>query len=1389
MAWEKWQQDAEEARRQASLLKGALARFLNQQLSAALDTWRDNTTRLSQASTTLFWALSHWTLMAAGRALNQWRAVAEALKREQGLLKRGLMRLINAQLAAACFTWRMVASQQRREQALLHRALQRLVHRQLAAALATWHQASLEAAEQLRLLRYALMRMVYRKLAQSVTTWRAQAAAAIAARANAERAMRKFMNQALSAGFNRWCSWYEDLIRQKEAMYKSLSRFINQKLTAALNAWIDAAAAARAQKALAHKAAPEPKQEKKLPLHNLKEGEECWLIVGGEDKDNANIHPAKVLSVNDDGLTVRREAWTDERFEFGPAGNIPRDYSCIDEIKGLSKFEGDFSEKPLVHEEGNGKVALCTKDESFREGGYDDMVDMKKLNDAELCYNLRVRCLNKKPYCRCGVTLVAMNLYEPRDTYKPGGENQHIYSEATKNKYKAQTDRDKEDPHCWSLASHCYQEVTKAAAAGRQNDQSIIITGESGAGKTFNTKMILDFLADMGGKPVPDNEDGTPGKKITDLMLDATPILEGFGNANMPRNPDSSRFGKLYKVFISRKHGKITGCDITPYMLEKSRVGGQQMCERNFHIYYRMIAGFDAEEKAKYHIGTYEDYVYLKGGTSQLQNDYLRIYEDTQPGFQAAPTSKAEAEPRIFNDAKNMAETKVALAQFFAPEVVDMIWRVTAGSLILGNVEYVGVDAGECKPLDSGTSKEAIDQVAELWQVDRALLYKCLYIETIILQNRPKELPRGRTDSLALRDSLARSVYNQLFVWMVAEMSRVLASKDPECNPNTDPFIGVLDIFGFEFYADEQLVPLNGVTTNTIDQFCINMCNEVLQGEFVRCIFDLEQDLYETQLGAKIEIDFERNDDTIELMYRNSGGPPGKSTIIDAMMKVQAQKKTGADADKQFYSELQKLWKDKRVKYGNDTRPADQKTLAGRRLDMEVYKGRKPYAQKGPYGYDPVQKKVPKELDAQTPGVFRLDHYAANVTYDIRAWVDKNRDKITDDSFECLLSSQLPGKFMVEEFKKKQDDTASAVATDFARSLELLVATLEKTSCNFVRCLKTSNPLARFEYKNSLVLNQLKYTGMLDTLIIRRAGFPVRMEEQDFQDQYRVIAVNEAEKGPHELFEALKARTADIVDRLAEKPPELQRNDAIRYGAPKKPGVAPLILMRDWFAATLTEECNLERGKSGVIVQAAYRMGIERHYYARQIAAMDIQSCIRTVQGTVPFSNFRKATLAALPEARGLIARSVAARASEQNLSASNKASTVAFLQDNISLIQKESEERKQMHSEDDYSTLIAFARFGEKIVSLKSEAMKEAETAYRQALERSAHVNEVVDSLAAKSAEIDDRWNKMQQQGTVRSVPLVRQYKASAQPFNPPTKDAYKFRYSFTYTGTSSSQ
>merc|ERR1712166_147685 len=251
----------------------------------------------------------------------------------------------------------------------------------------------------------------------------------------------------------------------------------------------------------------------------------------------------------------------------------------------------------------------------------------------------------------------------------------NVTKKSTMQIYKDQRDRASEAPHPWSLASHCFNSVfeKKKGGGSGQNDQSIIITGESGSGKTFTTMKVLDYLAEVGGADAAEGE-----MNITDLMLSATPILEGFGNANMPRNPDSSRFGKLYKIFFSKKDQSVTGCSVTPYVLEKSRVSAQQMNERNFHIFYRMLChpvsddpedpekkvvlfggnqmGFSPEEKEKYHMldpaGAFNDgeecrsdYNYLNGGHTQANTEYIRLYRDAPGddpekgiiGFQAIP--------------------------------------------------------------------------------------------------------------------------------------------------------------------------------------------------------------------------------------------------------------------------------------------------------------------------------------------------------------------------------------------------------------------------------------------------------------------------------------------------------------------------------------------------------------------------------------------------------------------------------------------------------------------------------------------------------------------------------------------------------------------------------
>ena len=293
--------------------------------------------------------------------------------------------------------------------------------------------------------------------------------------------------------------------------------------------------------------------------HNLVVDQECWLVVSGEDSDLANIHRSKVTAIDPQTklLTVERYEWTDTKNDL----KDPPHYEAKT-VAGLSPYEGVFSNKALdsLKGEGDGKAALSSMDDAFpepegeaeqgEEYGFEDMVNMRRLNDAELCRNLRIRAAMKpiQGYCRCGVTLVAMNLYDYSGTAECFSDNAFA-------KYQRQTDRAAEAPHPWSLASHCYQEVFSDRKGGElKNDQSIIITGESGAGKTYTTMNILDFLARAGGGAAEQGEE-----TITDLMLSATPILEGFGNANMPRNPDSSRFGKLFSIYFDNALLSVTG--------------------------------------------------------------------------------------------------------------------------------------------------------------------------------------------------------------------------------------------------------------------------------------------------------------------------------------------------------------------------------------------------------------------------------------------------------------------------------------------------------------------------------------------------------------------------------------------------------------------------------------------------------------------------------------------------------------------------------------------------------------------------------------------------------------------------------------------------------------
>ena len=232
-------------------------------------------------------------------------------------------------------------------------------------------------------------------------------------------------------------------------------------------------------------------------------------------------------------------------------------------------------------------------DPKFPDEGYMNMTDLRKLNDAELDRNLKIYHEKNHPYCYCGNTLVALNLRVQRTDPKTGKKDPAPYGVDTSSLYnegdnpeamlkyagKGVDDHDV-DPHIYAIADQCYYWTfePKAGKDPRGGNQAMVITGESGAGKSYNTKVALKYLAFVGANPdaaPAEDAEGNPKAPVTERMVKGNDILEAFGNASMPRNPDSSRFGKLFQIYFDRQQKFIKGCDITTYLLEKSRITAQ----------------------------------------------------------------------------------------------------------------------------------------------------------------------------------------------------------------------------------------------------------------------------------------------------------------------------------------------------------------------------------------------------------------------------------------------------------------------------------------------------------------------------------------------------------------------------------------------------------------------------------------------------------------------------------------------------------------------------------------------------------------------------------------------------------------------------------------------
>ncbi|XP_068065420.1 myosin-1B [Anomalospiza imberbis] len=428
----------------------------------------------------------------------------------------------------------------------------------------------------------------------------------------------------------------------------------------------------------------------------------------------------------------------------------------------------------------------------------EDMAMMTHLHEPAVLYNLKERYAAWMIYTYSGLFCVTVNPYKWLPVYNP----EVVLAYRGKKRQEA-------PPHIFSISDNAYQFML----TDREN-QSILITGESGAGKTVNTKRVIQYFATIAASGDKKKEEQTSGKMqgtLEDQIISANPLLEAFGNAKTVRNDNSSRFGKFIRIHFGAT-GKLASADIETYLLEKSRVTFQLKAERSYHIFYQIMSNKKPELIEMLLITTNPyDYLYVSQG------------EITVPSI---------------NDQEELMATDSAIDILgFTADEKTAIYKLTGAVMHYGNLKFKQKQREEQAEPD-GT--EVADKAAYLMGLNSADLLKALCYPRVKVGN--EYVTKGQTVQQVYNSvgALAKSVFEKMFLWMVVRINQQLDTKQPR-----QYFIGVLDIAGFEIFD-----------FNSLEQLCINFTNEKLQQFFNHHMFVLEQEEYKKE-GIEWEfIDF-----------------------------------------------------------------------------------------------------------------------------------------------------------------------------------------------------------------------------------------------------------------------------------------------------------------------------------------------------------------------------------------------------------------------------------------------------------------------------------------------------------------------------------------------------
>ena len=658
----------------------------------------------------------------------------------------------------------------------------------------------------------------------------------------------------------------------------------------------------------------------------------------------------------------------------------------------------------------------------------DDNCSLMYLNEATLLNNVRLRYSKDKIYTYVANILVAVNPYF---------EISNLYSSDTIRSYLGRS-LGTRPPHVFAIADKAFRDMKVL-----KQSQSIIVSGESGAGKTESTKYILKYLCDNYGAT---QSSGSLEEKI----LQANPILEAFGNAKTTRNNNSSRFGKFIEIHFDGKCSVVGGY-ISHYLLERARVVSQSPAERNYHIFYQLIAGADHQLAERLKLNSPDQFRYLAQGCTQFF--VQRGKESLIPANRTSAEHKKSGALKDLkmDDASDFLTVDRDLANIGLSDEDRMsVYTAIAVVLHLGNIEFEDNpedNHGGCMVSPGSQSSLAI--TADLMGLESGELRSALTSRVMqgkgnfgtIIHKKLKS-----SDAANARDALAKSLYTRLFDYIVMRINQSIPFSESRY------YIGVLDIAGFEYF-----------TVNSFEQFCINYCNEKLQQFFNQRILKDEQELYVKEgLGVK-NVSFVDNQDCIDLIESKQNG---------------------------IFSLLDEESKLPKPNYQHFTEQIFHHKASHFRLDL------------------PRKSKLKEHREIRDDDGFLIRHFAGAVCYQTKHFIEKNNDAL-HASLEAIVQ-ECKNPFISEIFTSGQDSSHKqgklnfiSVGSKFKKQLEELMVKLRSTGTNFIRCIKPNVKMIAHEFEAASVMSQLQCAGMTSVLELMQQGFPSRAPFSELYNMYK----------------------------------------------------------------------------------------------------------------------------------------------------------------------------------------------------------------------------------------------------------------------------------------------